>query len=234
MQCPIGDGELIAHTTKGENNLTVSYSTCPFCRGYWTSSFAANYIIPSVVEESLHKNIPMVQTMFCPICQKKLERATGENIPDSVHVYHCPESHGYFFPAGALSQFKKAQRAKISYHKLWNIPLAGVASVLLAGVLLLFAFQARRQSVSQARELFLHPHAYVIAQTHQVLITVQTPTRQTVTLHMPSLTNFRNPMGSADGRLHTLVVPALSPGTYTYFFTAGKKQSETFSFDVVQ
>ena len=39
-----------------------------------------------------------------------------------------------FFPAGELAKFKTAQNAKVTYHKLWNIPLPSVSNVLLAAV----------------------------------------------------------------------------------------------------
>lgn len=235
MRCPNDDGELIAHTAQGTNGLALTYSTCPLCRGYWMDSFAANYIkIPA--EKPKEKQIFFNQNFSCPVCQKKLARETEENIPDNVWVYRCPDGHGYFFPAGQLTAFKAAQQAKISYHKLWNIPIPGVASVLLAGLLLFVLVGAvgRRQlTVTQAKQLLVSQRTFVVRETNDVLFMAQTSAKATLTLRIGKR---EEAMQTRDGTMHMIVLHDLPAGTYSYSFaitTAGAvTQSRPFTLVV--
>ncbi len=237
MQCPHGDGELRSHTAQGENNLVVSYSTCPTCSGYWMDSFAANFIKLPAGGSPAEK--PSVQKTFsCPVCQKHLERATGENIPDHVMVYSCPDHHGYFFPAGQFAAFKQAQTAKISYHKLWNIPLPSVASVLLAGLLVLITFTAltRPQTITtQAQQILSSQSVIVSKETSTILVSVTTRQDAVVTIHIPSFENFSEELTTRDRRAHLLYVRDISAGEYDYTFTlvSGTKSSESEKFHFV-
>ncbi len=243
MQCPQGDGELIAHTTAGENNLAVSYSTCPTCGGHWMDSFAANFIklSPDDLQRTGAKLVHPRGVLLCPICQQQLTRTTGENIPDQVTVYSCPDHHGYFFPTGQLAAFKKAQKAKIAYHKLWSIPLPSVASVLLGVFLVVVAggfiatmnaLNQTQTTTSQAEELFSSQRAYVAGELAEVLLTARTTMDATLTVHIPGFAAFEGTMESADLRTHTLVVKNIPPGTYEYFFTiaTGGVSSDTKTF----
>lgn len=243
MQCPIGDGELIAHTTHGEHGLTISYSNCPVCRGYWAASFAANFIkLPP--SELVGQPTLQEQDMHCPVCRKPLERTTGDNIPDAVYVFMCPDGHGYFFPTGQLAAWKNAQSAKITYHKLWNIPLPSVASVLLTGFLVvvltgglivgLRGVQNQQNTASQAQQTLYSHLAHVEPGTHDVLLSAQTQENLTLTVHVPKLDNFEGSANTDDGRTHYLLVKAVPSGTYEYYFTwvtSGKTiRSDTYTF----
>lgn len=247
MQCPLSDGELIAHTTSGEKNLTVSYSTCPTCQGYWMTSFAANFI--KLAPNEPHRtgvNVPLPTGMNlkCPVCTKELIRALGENIPDTASVYHCPDHHGYFFPEGELAAFKNAQQSKIEFHKLWNIPLMNVGSVLLTGLAILIvggeiltayeAAQTHQTTTSQATAPFTGAHAYVVPATHEVLFSIVTHEDATVTVHVPSMNNTSQVLHSTDHRMHSGIIKNIMAGTYTYFFTysiAGHTvQSDNYTF----
>lgn len=246
MQCPNGDGDLISHTTHGENNLTVSYSTCPACHGYWMGSFAANFITPPP-GDSASGTVP-APAPACPVCSKRLRRADGDNIPDTVTVYSCPEGHGYFFPQGQLAAFKKAQKSKIEYHKLWNLPLPNVSSVLLTAVLVLILtgglvvsvreIQHQQQTTSQAQDLISSQHAYPIAAARDVLVTAETRAETVLTVHIPTLNGFEGELRSSDMRTHTLTVSGVQPGSYDYYFTVtigGKEiRSQTSTFIMPQ
>ncbi len=244
MTCPAGDAELTSHTTQGENNLTVSYSTCATCRGYWMDSFAANYIQSSTLDTTRAK--PVTDVYHCPVCTKQLVRTSGDNIPDTIFVFDCPAHHGYFFPAGQLAAFKKAQTTKIEYHKLWHIPMPNVASILLGGIVLLLlsgglavtfqGLQQRQTMESQARQLLVGHAVYTAADHTTILITATTGTDASLTVHIPSFNNFIAPLQSQNNRTHQLTVSNVTPGTYTYFFTIDVSdkltQSETFTFTV--
>lgn len=237
MKCPVGDGELTHHITQGENGLTVSYSTCASCRGYWMDSFAANFIKTQSIDAT--GTITAVSTYYCPVCTKPLARTAGDNIPDSVFVFDCPLHHGYFFPTGQLAAFKKAQEAKISYHKLWHIPLPAVGSVLLAGLIIFLLFAALQQkqiTTFQAQPILTGHAVYQATDRSAILITATTSAEATVTIHIPALDNLTVPMISDDHRTHRLTIPTLQPGFYTYSFTItlnGKEtQSDIFTFTV--
>jgi Zn-finger nucleic acid-binding protein len=246
MHCPQNDGELVAHTTHGENNLTVSYSTCPTCHGHWMDSFAANFITLSGTDDQLPQDATIPAALSCPVCEVHLEKANGENIPDTVTAYWCPHGHGYFFPAGQLAAFKSAQKAKIDYHKLWHIPLPNTASVLLGGLVVLIltggflatymALQQKQVTTSQAQLILVGQKSYISGTS--VLISATTSVDATLTLALPSLYATGQPMPSTDKRTHLILVPEVPPGHYTYYFTinvAGVETvSETFEFTMPQ
>ncbi len=242
MQCPAGDAELTNHTTQGANGLTVSYATCPTCRGYWMDSFSANYITTNSLDASTTK--PIAPAYHCPVCTKQLVRSSGANIPDTVFVFDCPAHHGYFFPTGQLAAFKKAQQTKIEYHKLWQIPMPNVASILLGSIVLLLlsgglavtfrALEQRQTSQSQAKQILTGHAVYTSADHTAILITATTGTDAALTVHIPALHNFTAVLQSENNRTHQLTIPNIPPGTYHYFFTiavSGKEiQSDTFTF----
>lgn len=247
MQCPVRHAELISHTTQGENNLAITYATCPVCRGYWMDSFAANFIKLSSKELGAVPATLSGQTFVCPVCTKSLVRATGENIPDGVWVYQCPQHHGYFFPTGQLAAFKNAQQTKIAYHKLWHIPMPSVASILLGGLVLLIlsgglavtftGLQQRQTTESQAKQILEHSAVYTAADGTTVLVTATTAVDATLTVHIPGLDNLTAPLSTTDKRTHQLTVIHVQPGTYQYYFTivdnSGKEtQSANFTFTV--
>lgn len=243
MRCPAADGELINHTTQGEKGLTVSYSTCASCRGYWMDSFAANFI--KIHTYDTIPTHPVSRTYHCPVCTAQLQRTSGNNVPDNVFVFDCPAHHGYFFPVGQLAAFKKAQKTKIDYHKLWNIPMPNISGILLSGLVLLLlsgglvitfqGLQQRQTMESQAKEILITHDVY--ATPHTVLITATTGSDAAVTVHIPHFRNFSSPLESTDHRMHQLTIQNIAAGTYRYFFTidvSGKEiQSDTFTFTVL-
>jgi Zn-finger nucleic acid-binding protein len=244
MKCPLGDAELTSHTAQGKNNLTVSYSTCPSCRGYWMDSFAANFIKITDIDSTAATTTPSVY--YCPVCTKQLTRSTGDNIPDDVYIYVCPDNHGYFFPTGQLAAFKKAQQTKIEYHKLWHIAMPNVGSILLGSFILLLlsgglavtfqALQERQTIESQAKQILVNHAAYPSADHATVLITATTGTDASVTVHIPSFHNFSRLMQTSDNRTHELTIDNIPAGTYHYFFTVGvsgrETQSDIFTFTI--
>lgn len=247
MQCPLRHAELVSHSTIGESNLAISYSTCPVCRGYWMDSFSANFIKVPPEETASPWPSSHLQAFYCPVCSKLLVRAAGENIPDSVYVYQCPNHHGYFFPTGQLATFKKAQQTKIAYHKLWHIPMPSVASILLGGMVFVILsgglaitflnLQQRQTMQSQAKQTLTGNAVYVASDHRSILVTATTGIEATLTLHIPTLNNFTALLTTTDHHMHQLTVPNIPAGTYPYYFTitdaAGKQtQSANFTFTI--
>ncbi len=242
MQCPNGDGELISHTTQSENDLAVSYSTCATCHGYWMESFAANFIKLPEIEDSYTEAVaPDART--CPTCNTVLKRATGDNIPDHVTVFTCPEGHGYFFPAGQLAAWKHASKAKINYFEKWHIPMPAISAILLAGITLLvfaggyFAFTnlgTRQVTTSQASTVITNQKAYVSGETKSVIMSATTSISARLTIHIPAMNGFTAELRTSDGLAHTLFIPNITPGPHTYYYEilvgTEKTTSEIFDF----
>ena len=244
MQCPAADAELTSHTTQGEQGLTVSYYTCPACRGYWMDSFAANFIKSNNLKE---KTTPTgTSTYHCPVCSAVLTRSRGDNIPDEVSVFDCPGHHGYFFPSGQLAAFKKAQKTKIEYHKLWNIPMPNVASILLGSFLLLLlsgglavtfrGLQQRQITQSQAKQILTDHVIYTASDHSMILIAATTGVDAALTVHIPTYNGFISLMQTNGKRVHQITIPNMKTGTYQYFFTIALSdkeiQSDTFTFTI--
>lgn len=247
--CPNRDGLLKTYAAAGKHDLPIKYARCPNCRSYWLSSFAANFLNDiSIEHESLtthHFNTTGLAPL-CPDCKMPLTPARGDNIPQGVTAYHCPNNHGYFFPAGELAKFKIAQNAKVSYHKLWNIPLPSVASVLLAAVAIIMigsitaitlSIQKKQTTVSLARELLVSHQAFSPA-PGALFIAATTSVPATVTVTIPSAKPDPIRMESQDRTIHTTTVTTLPPGLYEYFFTISVNGTSTttdrFSFTIAR
>lgn len=65
-----------------------------------------------------------------------LTRITDDSIPQFVTLLHSKITGEVFAFADDLVSFKKAQKAKISYFKTWNIPLPALRSVLVYSFIL--------------------------------------------------------------------------------------------------
>jgi len=214
------------------------------------NSFAANFIKlpPGDLQRTGAKLVHPPGVHLCPICQQQLARATGENIPEGVFVYECPDRHGYFFPTGQLAAFKQAQKAKIAYHKLWSIPLPSVASVLLGGFILailtgglyatLTAIRQQQVTTSQAEQLLVSQNVSVSPETRAVLLSATTSVPATLVVHMPSLDNFQQELTTTNGTTHILFVPDIPTNTYSYYFTVTvngrSSDSKRFEFTMPQ
>lgn len=222
MRCPNDDAELITQT-KNRGGVTIATARCPRCKGYWLDSFNANYVKTDDIERSFEPTHQQ-QTIHpvCPVCQTPLKRYTGENIPGNVRAWRCPNGDGYFFPQAELFAFKKAQEAKLTYFKLWNIPMPSVASVLLAGIVAMVSiglvttyltYQSRQTTLIQARELVRFQEAFV--SDHSATIAVTTTSATTSTIRVG---DFSQTMTTEDHLLHTVFLTNLTAGTYEYFF----------------
>ncbi len=235
MQCPNADGELEQKIHQKEG-LVITYHQCPVCDGSWLDAFNTNYLktedIPQTSDEPTSA-APIQPT--CPVCNEALTITHGDNIPQNVQTWKCPNNHGYFFPKGELFKFKRAQEAKINYFKLWSIPLPNVASVLLA-IFIFFIVSASLVNVGQrqiyqlqAQNILQFQEAFV-ADT-SVTIAATTTSKTTATLHIGP---YEQSMQTKDYILHTLFLSHLTGGTYEYFFTFlidGKTvRSNTFTF----
>ncbi len=241
MRCPRSDGELIGRSAVDSGGMALTYHICLGCLGHWIAPFDANYLPLSVLSGDTTR--PENITSFrCPECHEPLERAHQDAMAPDVLAWYCSSGHGYFFPRGNLAKFRAAQEARVTYHKLWNIPLPAIRTVLLGSVVLLAALTAgiaigeiQRQQVTETQaKIVLDYQNVVITNDRTVLITAHTLEATQLFLSIPALA-LTSPMDSSDGLTHTYYFGRLNPGSYTYTFSyvrEGKTIEESFTFSL--
>lgn len=249
MICPRQDGELQSKKVPQPDDRFLEYDVCPSCHGSWLRAFDANFLkstdieLENPAEAKVSPSVSQSDILNCPVCGYKLTRAIGASIPENILAFHCPNGHGYFFPAGELSKFKVAQEAKIAYHRTWNIPLTSVATTLLMtflGIILSVGLilgvvggQQQQNIVSEAQNVVSFQRAYPSGNTRSVTFIVGTTEETTLTLHINE-TSFNQILETTDHKSHVLRVTDLNPGTYTYYFTfeidGRPLRTETYSF----
>lgn len=242
MHCPAGDNILISKSPK-HDGLSLHYLVCPGCGGHWLSTFDVNYIRSIDLPDDLAIKGQAFRSYDCPQCRLVLERATGDNVPPDVSAFHCPDGHGYFFPAGELKKFKEAQETKIAYHQRWQIPLASVASAMLmtifglilsAGLIAGVIEGQKQQTItSQAEETITSQKAYVDTRHQSVTIIALTSEEVALTVvvdgqEYPMLAPDAPPAGGL-GKSHVVRITNISPGEHRYFFRFQKEGNALIS-----
>lgn len=244
VQCPYRDDALSGQSTATDTGLSLHYAQCPSCQSIWIDGFDANYLKSDLFTSSSTEGRPPPDaTPFCPECGQALVPATEESIPRSVTAYRCPQGHGYLFPRNELAKFKEAQEVKLAYHRLWNIPLPDMKSVLLGSLGLVMAIglgitvleiQKSRDIRSSAARVITSQTATASAQTRSVVFSAITGFQTSVVLHIDSLSGFAQPMETKDQTIHTLTVRDIPSGSYEYYFTVQHGgdfvRSETYVF----
>lgn len=135
MTCPHCGSPLsfiAIETTDGQNQ---NIDECLNCGGHFLPPYLANFLsletaknVDSVLPKS--KTVPAAHPT-CPKCNQTMSSIKDDSVPGNVTVFTCPNNHGDFFPKNQLLAFKKAQQAKIYYHKIWGIPLRSAFTVLI-------------------------------------------------------------------------------------------------------
>ncbi len=230
MNCPNGDAQLHKHTKTDHDGLSITYFRCPTCGGYWLDPFNANFIKKNHIRKTPRSSdVHSSDTPHCPSCQKELTLTRGDNIPPGVSAWGCPQKHGYYFTDEELLKFKEAQEAKISYHKLWAVPLPSLASVLLVGIgtflltgsiVATFRQAQERQSIqSRAGEILVSQQAIINADDGSVTFLVSTGAPSSVFVTIKNSEVRDVPLTTTDTMTHAAQIQSLKPGQYTYVFT---------------
>jgi len=156
-----------------------------------------------------------------------------DSVPETVTVFTCPNNHGDFFPKGQLLNFKKAQQAKIYYHKIWGIPLKSAFAVLIPLVIVFTAVTAMPTIIKQlglsqesrikASDILTAPLITPISNT-QVLISFSTKSPAITSIHFTEgsveIVDKIFPVSQTAQTNHLLNVDDLIPGTlYKYVIT---------------
>lgn len=237
MTCPHCSSPLsfIAIDTTDGQSQTVD--ECLNCGGHFLSPYLANFLsvetaknVDSVLPKA--KTVPSTRPV-CPKCSQIMSSIKDDSVPDTVTVFTCPNNHGDFFPKGQLLNFKKAQQAKIYYHKLWGIPLKTVFSVIIPLVVvftivtatptILKQLSTSQESRVKASDILTAPLITPISSS-QVLISFSTKA--------PAITSIHFTEGNAEivdkillvsetpQTNHLLTIDGLTSGTlYKYIIT---------------
>lgn len=221
MQCPFGDGELVDASLTTEQGVTLRYSRCSVCHSLWMDSIAGNYL-PASVDQSSQPQDARQAPQSCPVCEERLEPAADESIPRGITAFSCPNSHGYLFPVGEYARFRDAQQVKLRYHRLWNIPLPSLHSVLLGSMMLflligigvtVIEIQKTRDVRSSAQHVIRSHSETVIPETGSVVVTVLTSTPAIAMLRIDQL-DMSRPMETEDRLFHRVTIEGLPAGRY--------------------
>jgi len=152
-----------------------------------------------------------------------------DSVPGNVTVFTCPNNHGDFFPIGQLLQFKKAQQAKIYYHKLWGIPLKSAFAVIIPLVIVFTAITALPTIIKQlgitqetrikADDILTPPLITPISNT-QVLISFSTKSPAKAQVRFTEGLDQTFAISQTPQSNHLLNVEGLTSGTlYKYVIT---------------
>lgn len=120
------------------------------------------------------KLCPKDQTVLSPI-------QSDESIPKDITLLRCDTCFGIFVYPDDLLNFKKAQRAKLDYFKLWNIPLPSVSSIAIISItifLSVLGFTAyiywQQQGVSHIQAQDLVKNLYITTSNRYLFVSFKT------------------------------------------------------------
>lgn len=233
MVCPLCQSSLSSVEIETIDGQSASIDECLNCGGHFLPPFLVNFIsqntaknVDSVLSKatSLHSS-----SILCPHCQQEMSSIKDDSVPNNVTVFKCPNNHGDFYPLGQLLQFKKAQDAKINYHKLWGIPLKSAFAVIIPLLIVFTAITVIPNVITQmkysqesrvkATDILTQPLTTKISNT-QVLISfsTKTPAKTKITFTKGFTQTFT--VSTENDTNHLLSVENLSPQTtYNYFIT---------------
>lgn len=225
MRCPRGDGELIERRASGVGGIPITYLICLGCLGHWTGAFDANYFPLEALTDSGQTEESQAFNFRCPQCQEPLERSHSEAIAPDILAWYCTSGHGYFFPRGHLRKFRTAQVARVSYHKLWQIPTPAIRSVLLSSMILfmiltssILVSQIRQRQRSESQAQSIIESRQVIVSGGRVAIFAQTvvPSQLRITIEALKVNAI---MKTGDGLTHEISLPDVASGMYIFTLT---------------
>jgi len=153
MTCPHCASPLSFISIDTTDGQTQTVDECLNCGGHFLPPYMANFLtvetaknLDSVLPKS---NVVPASKPTCPKCSQPMSSIKDDSVPETVTVFTCPNNHGDFFPKGQLLSFKKAQQAKIYYHKLWGIPLKSAFAVIIPAILIFSAVTVMPTIISQ-------------------------------------------------------------------------------------
>lgn len=124
---------------------------CPECGGSFFELNGINRITVSTARElasDKKSNIIVGEQKACPKDQSIMIPVQNEEaLPREVTLLKCPTCYGVFAYPEDLLKFKRAQKVKIQFFKIWGKPLPSIQTVLVLS-LMVFLFMAIMLSFS--------------------------------------------------------------------------------------
>jgi Zn-finger nucleic acid-binding protein len=247
MFCPNCHQELIQTQVFTTDKQKVIVDECFNCGGHFLPSLITNFISDSTAK-NLDSIIPKNdispqenQTLLCPICSDILIKVQDEAVPIHLTLFACPKNHGHFFPPGQLLSFKKAQKAKLAYHQIWNIPLKSAFAILLPITFLLTIIsilpislnylKERQESRISANSPLGKPFITPLS-SNEVIISFTTKSPTTSQINIEYQNDSRTlDISTSPKNTHIITLQNLTEKT-TYKFTLKTPdfESETYTF----
>lgn len=233
MTCPHCHHPLSSITIDTTDGQTQTVDECLNCGGHFLLPYVANFLsvetaknVDSVLPKS--NSVPATPPV-CPKCGQTMSGIKDDSVPETVTVFTCPNNHGDFFPKNQLLQFKKAQQARIYYHKLWGIPLKSAFAVIIPLVIVFTAITAmptiiKQLGISQesrvkAGDILTAPLITPISNT-QVLISFSTKSPAIASIRFTEGLDKTFAISQTPQTNHLLNVDGLASGTlYKYVIT---------------
>ncbi len=247
MTCPLCHEQMSSIEIETTDGQITSVDECHNCGGHFLPPVLANFISQNTAK-NIDSIIPKATSLpiaapVCPHCHQNMSSIKDDAVPQTVTVFSCPNNHGDFYPKNQLLLFKKAQDAKINYHKLWGIPLKSAFAVIVPVIVLFTAITVIPNVVDQIRlnqenrvkagDILTQPLITPISGT-QVLISFSTKNSVKTSITFTEGLNKTFDVSSKEDTNHLLSVDDLKPQTsYKYYITIdyqGKKTNTTEYF----
>jgi len=243
MTCPHCQSPLSFIAIDTTDGQTQKIDECLNCGGHFLAPYMANFLsvetaknVDSVLPKT--KTVP-VNNPVCPKCNQNMSSIKDDSVPETVTVFTCPNNHGDFFPKGQLLSFKKAQQAKIYYHKLWGIPLKSAFAVIIPLIIVFTAIATlptvikqlgtSQESRIKASDILTAPLITPISST-QVLISFSTKNPAKAQVRFTEGLDETFPISQTPQTNHLLNVGNLTSGTlYKYVIVLNINEKLTTS-----
>jgi sorbitol-specific phosphotransferase system component IIC len=233
MTCPLCHEPTFSIDINTTDGQITSIEECHNCGGHFLPPILVNFIttntarnIDSIIPKAT--SIP-IASPTCPHCHQNMSSIKDDSVPETVTVFSCPNNHGDFYPKNQLLLFKKAQDAKINYHKLWGIPLKSAFAVILP-VLVIFTaitvipnligqMQLNQENRVKAGEILTQPLITPISAT-EVLISFSTKNSVKTSITFTEGLGKTFDVSTTSNTNHLVSISELTPQTtYKYYIT---------------
>lgn len=244
MFCPDCNHHLSPATIPVKGS-TVILDYCGYCGGVWTDHAETNFFTLQDLN-TLHNVLPhapkkaLTGSHKCPHDNRELTRLEHESVPLGTSVLHCATCGGNWFPYGELARFKKAQKAKVDYFKVWGIPLHSMYAVLLplfvvavlsTGMLgAVIGIRNQQNLQSQARDVIGKPIVIKGSAPGEIIISYTTSSslQSSITYWNNPIEQKTVPVSQEERQSHMIKLEDLiTKTTYFYTITVESKDNRT-------
>ncbi len=157
---------------------------------------------------------------LCPKDKTILTRVLNDQaVPQDVTLLRCPTCSGIFAYPEDLMRFKQAQKVKVDFFKVWNIPFSPLQNVLVMSFVLLvtvslyFGMQAVKEGTSQQLKASdILKNLSITASGRLVFVSFKTtnPFRSEIVFtDLTKDTTIRKTISQNPATLHTLTITDL-------------------------